>query len=106
MLLWIVALNKDKMSDNTKLEWNEKLKENVEVTREDYENSIINALNYARHIEYDARLYGKKCKRCDTTHDPKKCKAYGKICPKCNIKGHFADCCKTPKGKYRSKPKW
>lgn len=39
-----------------------------------------------------------KCTFCGYEHKPRQCPAYGKICKKCNKRGHFAHVCK--KGKY------
>ena len=37
----------------------------------------------------------RNCGRCAKRHPPRKCPAYNQICKRCNIKGHFQQCCKT-----------
>ena len=41
---------------------------------------------------------GGNCRNCCTSHPPKHCQAYGKVCYNCNKKGHF-------KPLYRSHPR-
>ena len=36
----------------------------------------------------------RKCHRCDTSHAPRSCPAYGKQCRKCKKYNHFAKCCR------------
>lgn len=38
---------------------------------------------------------GRPCKRCNTTHEYKKCPAWGSQCIKCNGKNHWAKVCKS-----------
>ena len=35
-----------------------------------------------------------KCSRCNTSHKPRNCPAYGKTCNICQKQGHFAVCCR------------
>ena len=35
----------------------------------------------------------KCCKYCGKSHEPHKCKAYGRLCNKCGMKNHYANCC-------------
>ena len=35
----------------------------------------------------------KCCKYCGKSHEPRKCKAYGRFCNKCGMKNHYANCC-------------
>ena len=38
---------------------------------------------------------GGNCHNCDTSHPPKRCAAYGKVCYNCNKKGHFKPLCRS-----------
>ncbi|KAJ8964455.1 hypothetical protein NQ317_004366, partial [Molorchus minor] len=53
--------------------------------------------------------YQNKCIRCGKTGHPsfsQSCPARGSKCNKCQLKGHFAFCCKTPAYKYSPKPSY
>ena len=38
---------------------------------------------------------GGNCCNCSTSHPPKRCPAYGKVCYNCNKKGHFKPLCRS-----------
>ena len=38
---------------------------------------------------------GGNCHNCGTSHPPKHCPAYGKVCYNCNKKGHFKPLCRS-----------
>lgn len=42
-----------------------------------------------------------KCKRCQRSHKPRQCPAFGKTCSKCGFKNHFAISCHTKNKKVQ-----
>ncbi|XP_032238886.2 uncharacterized protein K02A2.6-like [Nematostella vectensis] len=52
--------------------------------------------NQKQHNQRDPKREDRKtCGRCDSSHKPKECKAFGKECFKCNGKNHFSSMCKS-----------
>ena len=52
----------------------------------------------AQEESRDERKGGKHtCGRCGLKHEPKKCRAFGKICGKCLKKNHVARACRSDK---------
>ena len=67
-----------------------------EVTQTGGSEEQVNAVGAARGKRNQKRPSVKDrnntqfwCKRCDTTHGPKSCPAYGKTCGKCRKQNHF-----------------
>lgn len=50
-------------------------------------------VDFVKHRPNKSNDESFKCKRCDTTHQRKKCPAFGKKCEICNTKGHFSTQC-------------
>ena len=42
--------------------------------------------------------YMSNCGNCGTSHEPRKCPAYGKQCSKCKKFNHFQELCRSKKG--------
>ena len=38
---------------------------------------------------------GRVCSKCNTSHPPRECPAFGKKCHKCGHKNHFSTCCRS-----------
>ncbi|GFO14054.1 retrovirus-related pol polyprotein from transposon 17.6 [Plakobranchus ocellatus] len=55
----------------------------------------VEAVKAAKRKDQSTKHKEYICKRCGTRYEPKKCRAWGKVCKKCQKKNHFASRCKT-----------
>ncbi|GFO04659.1 polyprotein [Plakobranchus ocellatus] len=69
----------------------EKAKQQLAEMRE----TKVEAVKTAKRKDQRTKHKEYLCKRCGTRHEPKKCRAWGKVCKKCQKNNHFASQCKT-----------